>query len=149
MASNLKVRPLKANDHADWQTLFKGYAAFYNTSINEDAMEAAFHGMLSADLTMRCWVAVINDKPVGLVHLILHPSTFSLLPDAYLEDLFVDSNYRKHGVGRALLQEVINTGHEEGWRKLYWNTAADNHAAQSLYRKVATQTSWVKFEVNY
>ena len=149
MASNLKVRPLRAADHAAWVDLFTAYADFYGTRLSESAMEATFHGMLSADMTLRCWVAVINDKPVGLVHLVLHPNTWSLLPDAYLEDLFVDANYRKHGVGRALLQEVINTGHEEGWRKLYWNTAADNLEAQPLYHKVATQTSWIKFEVNY
>ena len=149
MASNLKIRPLRAADEAAWQQLFSDYATFYQAKIPADAVEAAFHGMLSADLTLRGWVAVINDKPVGLAHLVLHPSTWSLLPDAYLNDLFVDPTYRRHGVGRALLQEVVNTGHEEGWRKLYWKTAGDNEAAQGLYRKVAAQTDWMTFEVKY
>ena len=108
MASNLKIRPLRAADEAAWQQLFSDYATFYKAKIPADAVEAAFHGMLSADLTLRGWVAVINDKPVGLAHLVLHPSTWSLLPDAYLNDLFVDPTYRRLGVGRALLQEVVN-----------------------------------------
>ena len=149
MASNLKIRPLRAADESDWQRLFTDYMHFYNAQPDPQAMEAAFHGMLSADLAMRCWVADINGRVVGIAHLVLHASTWSLMPDAYLNDLFTDANYRNHGVGRALLQEVINTGHEEGWRKLYWNTAADNETAQRLYRKVAKQTDWVKFEVKY
>lgn len=149
MASNLKIRPLRAADESDWIRLFTDYIHFYQSTPDQAAMEAAFHGMLSADMTMRCWVADINSKVVGLTHVILHPNTWSTMPDAYLEDLFTDADYRRHGVGRSLLQKVINTGHEEGWRKLYWNTAADNETAQSLYRKVAAQTSWVRFEVKY
>lgn len=149
MASNLKIRPLRAADEPQWRDLFESYMRFYNTAPDDQAIESAFHGMLSADQALRCWVADINGNAVGLVHVILHPNTWSLMPDAYLEDLFTHPDYRRHGVGRALLQEVINTGHEEGWRKLYWNTAADNETAQSLYRKVAKQTSWVRFEVAY
>ncbi len=149
MASNMKVRPLRAADEPQWQALFRGYLQFYNTKPDETVMESTFHGMLSADQTLRCWVADINGKAVGMAHVILHPSTWSQMPDAYLNDLFTAPDYRKHGVGRALLQEVINTGHEEGWRKLYWNTAADNESAKRLYRKVAKETSWVKFEVGY
>ena len=76
------------------------------------------------------------------------PQHLEPTPDAYLNDLFVDPTYRRQR-NRALLQEVVNTGHEEGWRKLYWKTAGDNEAAQGLYRKVAAQTDWMTFEVKY
>lgn len=149
MASDIKIRPLRAKDETVWRDMFLDYADFYGSKIDEEAIEATFHGLLSADLTLRGWVAVINDKPVGFAHMVLHPNTWSLMPDAYLEDLFVTPNFRRHGVGRALLQAAINAGHEEGWRKLYWNTDQSNEAAQALYEKVAQKTSWVRFEVQY
>lgn len=150
MASNLKIRPLRAADEPVWRDLFLAYVVdFYQGKIDEQTIEATFHGMLSADQTMRCWVADINGKPVGFAHVILHPSTWSVMPDSYLNDIFTDPNYRRHGVGRALLQEIVNTGHEEGWRKLYWKTRSDNEDAKRLYRKVAAETDWVTFELAY
>lgn len=149
MASNMKIRPLRAADEPIWRELFLAYVEFYQGKVSDEAIEASFHGMLSADQTLRCWVADINGKPVAFATLVLHPSTWSIMPDAYLNDLFTAPNYRQHGAGRALIQEIINTGHEEGWRKLYWKTAQSNDTARSLYRKVAKETDWVTFEVAY
>ena len=49
----------------------------------------------------------------------------------YLEDLFVRPNFRRRGIGKALLTHVARTAEQEGrvfmrWVVLDWNRAAIN-----------------------
>jgi RimJ/RimL family protein N-acetyltransferase len=50
--------------------------------------------------------------------------------------MVVASDWRRKGVGTALLQEAIRWGREMGVEKLALSVYPDNHAARALYRKV-------------
>lgn len=56
-------------------------------------------------------------------------STFAGRCGLYLEDLYVQPNWRRQGVGRALLQSFLQVAQERGcpkaeWRVLDWNEPA-------------------------
>lgn len=60
-------------------------------------------------------------------------STFLARPGIYLEDLFVDPAYRRHGVGKALLQHLARLAVERDCGRLEWSALDWNHLAIDFY----------------
>ena len=79
--------------------------------------------VLDPDVPMLCRLAEQNRTIVGFTISTLHPSTWTSDLNCYLEDLFVDSDARGHGVGRALIDDLLTLARKEGWSRLYWQPA--------------------------
>ncbi|MDR2862863.1 MAG: GNAT family N-acetyltransferase [Puniceicoccales bacterium] len=67
--------------------------------------------------------------PVGFAVWYPTYSTFAGRPGAFLEDLYVRPGFRRHGIGRALLEASAAAALADGcsrleWRALKWNTPA-------------------------
>ncbi len=64
-----------------------------------------------------------------------------------LHDLFVRPEYRRHGVGRALIEACLEQARERGVARLGWDTAPDNAAAQRLYDSLpdVRRSEWVAY----
>ena len=97
--------------------------------------ENEFHGML----------ALIDGKPVGLVHTLTHRHGWYENKVIYLQDLFTIKEVRGQGVGRALIEEVYRRADLAGTPKVYWLTASDNIGARRLYDKIAKDTKFIKY----
>ena len=74
-----------------------------------------------------CHVAEVDGKIVGIALWFLNYSTWLGKPGIYLEDLFVQPEYRGHGIGKGfmktLAQLCIARGYERfQWWVLDWNT---------------------------
>jgi len=54
---------------------------------------------------------------------------------AYIDDVAVDSEYRRHGVGRALIERAIEWAKEKGLPGLMLETQNNNVAACKLYEQ--------------
>lgn len=80
---------------------------------------------------------VRNDKNEYLGFTQLYPtfSSVSMKPAWILNDLYVDANARKQGVGELLLQKAKEHALETGAVSISLSTATDNHTAQYLYDK--------------
>ena len=87
-----------------------------------------------------------DDRPVGLAHLVFHPSTWSLDAYCYLEDLYVEPAARGTGAAQALFGAVYAEADARGAERVYWLTQAYNGAARSLYDGVGHLTSFVVYE---
>ncbi len=145
--SPLTIRPLEARDRAAWDGLWAGYLAFYETALTPDVTEDTWARLLSGELIGL--VAVDGeDRPLGFAHALLHAGTWSPKPLCYLEDLFVLPQARGQGAARALIEALAARGREEGWLRLYWQTARDNATAQALYDKLATRTNWLRYNLD-
>lgn len=74
-------------------------------------------------------VAELDGTTVGMALYFFNFSTFLMQPGLYLEDLFVLPDYRRQGVGQALLKHLGQLALERGcgrfeWSVLNWNTPA-------------------------
>ena len=90
-------------------------------------------------------VAEQNGRAVGFTQ--LYPSfTSTLLAPIYvLNDLFVDPNIRKMGVGTKLLDAAADFARSVGAVRLTLSTATTNTTAQSVYE----QNGWKRDERFY
>ncbi len=77
--------------------------------------------------------------PVGYALLFPTYSTFLAQPSLYLEDVFVLPDYRRRGIGKALLRECVRVAHEGGYGRLEWTCLDWNTNAQAMYEHMGAR----------
>ena len=143
------IRPLQPADERDWRRLWAGYLEFYRRALSPETTEATWRALVAEDRPeMMGRVAEVEGRVVGLLNAVIHPNTWSAAPVCYLEDLYVDAEFRGRGIGRALIEGLAQEGRRAGWRRIYWRTADDNFTAQLLYDRVARRSRWVTYELD-
>ena len=90
-------------------------------------------------------VAEQDGRLVGLAHVLFHRSTWSPTVYCYLEDLFVDIDTRRQGLGRALIEMVYREADKRGATRTYWATREDNKTARRIYARLAKLSPFVQY----
>lgn len=136
------------DDHAEWLALWNGYLSFYEASLDDSTTTATFERLIDADSGIHGAIARDeNGKAVGIVHWLTHPATWTIASYCYLEDLFVATDVRGGGVGRALIEHVRAWAEQNGSTKVYWLTAESNATARALYDRVASRTGMIQYQI--
>ena len=143
------VRPAHRNDYAAWRPLWDGYNAFYGrsgpTALDERITAQTWERFFDDREAMHADVAELDGRVVGIVHSLFHRSTSRLADVCYLQDLFTDASCRGRGVGRALIQRVIDRAREAGSSRVYWTTQTTNAAGRALYDKMAEHRGFIVY----
>jgi GNAT superfamily N-acetyltransferase len=140
------VRDPQIPDEADWRRLWSGYNAFYQVQIPEAVTAATWKRILDLTSPIFGRLVVYDAAIVGFSVSLLHESTWTAAPVCYLEDLFIDPNYRGRGLGRLLIQDLINRAKVRGWSRLFWHTSATNPARQ-LYDEFVAADDLVRYRL--
>ena len=144
----ISIRDLHHGDRSSWEPLWAGYLEFYRTELPPETTDATWQRLVDDDAPLHALAAVDGDDLLGFAHYLLHPTTWTTQPSCYLEDLFVASSTRGTGVGRLLIEALVARGRERNWSGIHWLTAADNATAMLLYDRIATKTTWVRYEID-
>jgi ribosomal protein S18 acetylase RimI-like enzyme len=83
--------------------------------------------------TNEMMVLLGGQAPDGLAVIRLRPSLWSHALDAYLEELYVAPEQRGRGIGRALLEEAMETARAAGAARIELGTSETDTAAIALY----------------
>ncbi|MFA5950274.1 MAG: GNAT family N-acetyltransferase [Hyphomicrobium sp.] len=143
------IRQTEATDEPAWRRLWAGYLDFYEADVAADVTDATWARSLSPGSGIFGRVAVARDGTLaGFSLSILHPGTWRKEPLCYLEDLFVDPQWRSQGVGRLLIEDLVRLGKENGWATLYWHTQATNGAARRLYDQFIQADGFVRYRLS-
>ena len=57
----------------------------------------------------------------------------------YLQDLYVEPDVRRQGIGRTLLAAVARACQADGGCYLFWNALTSNAAARAFYRRIGAR----------
>ena len=76
---------------------------------------------------------LIGAPPVGIAAVRFREAIFNDKLDAYLEEFYVVPEQRGRGLGRALLERVLETARERGAGRIDLGTAENDLAARHLY----------------
>jgi GNAT superfamily N-acetyltransferase len=140
------VRDPQDLDEYAWRRLWSDYNAFYGAQILETVTASTWKRMLDPTSAIFGRVATVRTVVVGFTVSVVHEGTWTIAPICYLEDLFVDQNYRGRGLGRLLVEDLVDLAKTRGWSRLYWHTQAKN-PARRLYDKFAVADDFVRYKL--
>ena len=87
--------------------------------------------------------------PCGFAFYFFNYSTWAGRPGLYLEDLFVQPEFRGHGIGKALLAQLAVIAREENCYGMKWNVLDWNQPAIDFYDSLGAelQREWLNVRI--
>ena len=106
-----------------------------------DTRELLFGPRPFAEALLARWLG----EPAGLAVFFHNVSTFAGKPGLFLEDLFVKPEFRRRGVGKALLSHAATLARARGCRRLEWTALDWNRPALDFYGRLGARVcdGWV------
>jgi GNAT superfamily N-acetyltransferase len=97
-----------------------------------------------------CHVAEVDQKVVGISIWFLNYSTWLGKPGIYLEDLYVDPEYRGRGYGLAFLKELGRLCVERDYERLQWWVLDWNQPSIDFYKSLGAvaMDEWTIYRVS-
>jgi GNAT superfamily N-acetyltransferase len=86
-------------------------------------------------------VGLLDGKAVSYAIFFPHFGSYRGCPWLYLEDLYVQSGARGHGVGRAMMAYLARVTVQRGWAGMAWGVLDWNESAFTFYRGLGAATS--------
>lgn len=135
--TNLIVRLAQPSDVITLFQLIQGLAEYEKLSHavigNAEALKVHLFG---SPKYVDAIIAEIDGQAVGFAIFFHNYSTFLTKPGIYLEDIFVSPEYRRQGIGKALLTKVAQIAVERDCGRLEWSVLDWNVSAQEFYRNM-------------
>jgi len=141
------IREIHSKDKKQWEKLYKGYAVFYKVEMNNQILQTVWNWLSDKNHELKGIGYEIDGKIVGLAHYrkLLSPLKGKYI--GYLDDIFVDPEYRGQKIAKKLLNKIKEISKTNGWNLVRWQTDEDNFTAKKLYDKIATKTKKNVYEL--
>jgi GNAT superfamily N-acetyltransferase len=146
---DIATRPVRREDYADWKALWDGYNAFYGragpTALPDAITARTWDWFFDPAESVFSLVAESEGRVVGLAHYLFHRSTSRPTDVCYLQDLFTAGDLRGRGIGRRLIEGVLESARAAGCCRVHWQTHARNAAARALYDQLAEHRGFLVY----
>ena len=133
----LKIRPAQVEDVDPIFELILGLAKYEQLTDrvtgNSDLLRSHLFGSRPYAESI---VAELDTKIVGFGLFFHTYSTFLTQPGLHLEDVFVLPEYRRQGIGKALMMSVAKIAFDRGCGRLEWSVLDWNQPAIDFYKSL-------------
>jgi GNAT superfamily N-acetyltransferase len=133
----ISIRPATARDVPLLATLIHELAEYERVDheAGVTAEDIARDGF-GSDPKFRVVIAESDGQPVGYALFFEFYSSFQGRAGLFLDDIFVRSQFRKQGIGKALIAHVAGIAWRENYFCVRWEVLDWNTAAIDFYRKL-------------
>jgi GNAT superfamily N-acetyltransferase len=145
------IRPATAADVPQILDFIRALAAYEREPDAVTATEAdLLRDGFGPNPFYHCLIAEHDGKPAGFAFYFFNYSTWMGRPGLYLEDLFVQPEFRGLGLGKALLQRVAEIAVENNCPRLQWEVLDWNTPAIDFYRASGAEfmKEWLNVRVS-
>ncbi|MEH2201442.1 GNAT family N-acetyltransferase [Nostoc sp.] len=135
--SNLILRFAEPTDYSRLFQLIQGLAEYEKLShaVTGNALALKEH-LFGSHRYIEAILAESAGQAVGFALFFHNYSTFLTKPGIYLEDLFVLPEYRRQGIGKALITKLAQITIERDCGRLEWSVLDWNEPAKAFYRSM-------------
>jgi ribosomal protein S18 acetylase RimI-like enzyme len=119
--------------------LFDKYRVFYKQQSDVALAETFVRARLDNNESVIFVALISHTIPAGFTQLYPVYSSVRAIKNWVLNDLYVDTHYRKQGIGEALIKTAMDFAKEEKASFVELTTAIDNFTAQKLYEAIGFQ----------
>jgi len=147
----MKIRAARRDEVSIILDLIKELAEYEKAP---DQVEATENDLIAtifgADPKVFCDVVEVEEKVVGMAIWFLNYSTWQGKHGIYLEDLYIEPEYRGRGYGKALLQHLASICNERGYGRFQWWVLDWNSPAIEFYRSLGAEAmaEWTVYRVS-
>ena len=132
MSLNIQLRSLERKDHDQWLPLWQANCLH---QISDEVTAETWRRLTNPkENVYGLGVFDDNDKLLGFLHYILHPTTGFTAYACYMQDLYIDEAFRRQGYAKRLIWELHALGKAKKWSRIYWFAENNNIATQNLYK---------------
>ena len=143
----VEIRDATPADEGDFRRLWQGFCDGYGLTLAPEVTDFTWARLMDPANALTARLACLDGRPQGFAIHQHHPSTWVLGDDGYLEDLFVASEARGQGLGRALIEDLVAIARRSGWRRLYWLTEIENATARRLYDQFCDNDGHIRYRM--
>ena len=119
--------------------LIRAYQEFYEVSDIDDDRNEGFFSQFGEQNPFGCqFLYRIDGRVVAFATVYFTFTSTIARKVGVMNDLFVVSDVRGKGIGRALINHCLDYALSKGAYRLQWVTAMDNQVAQRLYDSLNT-----------
>jgi GNAT superfamily N-acetyltransferase len=139
---SLSIRPATADDVPLILGFIRALAEFEKLLPEVEATEERLCATLfptGEPPVAKCILAFQDQVPAGFALYFHTYSTFLAKPGLYLEDLFVKSELRGRGIGKALLLHLAKLANTTGCGRMEWTVLDWNQPAIEFYESIGAQ----------
>jgi GNAT superfamily N-acetyltransferase len=130
--------------------LMRGYCDFYESNPSDAALLAMSRALL-ADPEREGVQLIARDeagRAIGFATIFWTWSTNAAARVGTMNDLYVAPEARGSGAADALIRACVERCRERGAVRLEWQTALDNHRAQTVYERVGgKRDQWLDYSL--
>ena len=124
--------------------------ALYRYDESYDAMvniEEGVRGLLRNENLATPYFIKMGEERIGYVILTRYHSVEKGGLTIYIDELYVEDRWRRHGVGRKILDQILEIARAEGAKTLWAQTEPFNEPAQRFFRAGGFQLNpYLNFE---
>ena len=148
--TDLQIRPAKESDVPQVLKFIRKLAEYGDISgeatVTESDVRAALFGKRPVAEAI---LAYVGSEPAGFAVYSFTFSSFMGKPGIFVEDLFVEHQFRGRGVGKALLVTLASLGRERGCGRLEWSVLNWNEQAMEFYQELGAvpMDEWTTFRL--
>ncbi|MFW5778685.1 MAG: N-acetyltransferase family protein, partial [Coleofasciculus sp.] len=134
--NKLKIRPATPTDVPVLFELIQALAEYEKLShLVTGTVDALQDHLFGAKPYVEAILAEYEGQTVGFALFFSNYSTFLTKPGIYIEDLFVRPEFRRQGIGKALLTYVAQLAVERDCGRLEWSVLDWNEPAIAFYQR--------------
>jgi len=141
------IRQITLKDREQWEKLYRDYANFSDVKVNNKVIQTVWNWLHDKTHKLECLVYEIDREIVAFAIYTNMPRTLSGKNIGFLDDLFVDANFRGKRIGEKLLKKLKEIAGDNKWDFVRWISKQDNLPANTLYNRVAEKTTWDLYEI--
>jgi ribosomal protein S18 acetylase RimI-like enzyme len=130
----IAARRATAEDMPLLVEMMREFYAESGFSLDSQWATDSFSALLADDSKGAAWLVFKDSRPAGYVVLTLRHSMEYGGSDAFIDDLYVRPDLRRHGLGREALNALFAECEQRGVHAVHVEAGRDNVAAQKLYR---------------
>lgn len=151
MTESITIRPATVEDLPTILAFIRKLADYERLAHQVEATEDVLRvSLFDQKPRAEVLLAFIGEEAAGFALFFHNFSTFVGRPGLYLEDIFVDEEFRGRGIGRALFARLGEIARERNCRRFEWAVLDWNESAIRFYKSLGARelSDWRLFRLS-
>ncbi|MDR1983897.1 MAG: GNAT family N-acetyltransferase [Prevotellaceae bacterium] len=126
---DLQIRLCTDNDYA---SVFELLRQLWNKQLNYEMLQSVYNNALKSD-SQKLIVCLVDNKVTGFCSLTIKNNLWQAGNLGHIDELIVDKNHRRQGIGRKLMDEITKIAKENNCKRIELDSAFHRKEAHQFY----------------